>query len=182
MIILGITGQPVAGKDTVADYLTKTRGFKKYTFGDILREEMKALDLPMDRSSMSKYATEMKAKFGNDYLCYGIFKKIDGDSTTPGVRSTMEVKAFREKYGSDFKLVFVDATIENRYKWAQARQREGDLVTFEQFKLEEERERNGVTGSQEVDKVVEMADIIIKNDSSIEDLYKKVDEMIQNLK
>lgn len=181
MIILGITGQPVAGKDTIADYLTKTRGFKKYTFGDILREEMKTLNLPMDRSSMSKYATEMKSKYGNDYLCYGIFKKIDGNTTTPGVRSTMEVKAFREKYGNNFKLIFVDATIENRFKWAQARQREGDMVTFEQFKLEEERERNGATGSQEVDKVIEMADITIQNNSTLEDLYKKVDDMIQKL-
>ncbi|MFZ2521962.1 MAG: AAA family ATPase [Minisyncoccia bacterium] len=69
MIVLGITGHPASGKDTIADYLV-TKRFAKYTFGDFLREEMRALNLPLDRASMSKYATDKKRELGNDYLCY----------------------------------------------------------------------------------------------------------------
>ncbi len=177
MIVIGITGHPVSGKDTVADYLV-TKGFQKFTFSDFLREEMRALNLPLDRATMSKYATEKKGKLGNDYLCYVIMKRITGNTVTPGVRSTEEVKTFRKELGDKFKLITVNAPIEKRYGWSRARQREGDQVSFEEFKRIEDQERNGSTGSQEVDKVIEMADITIQNDGTIEDLYRKVDNLI----
>ena len=181
MIVIGITGHPVAGKDTIGDYLV-TKGFKKYTFGDILREEMKLLNLPVDRSSMSKFSTERKAELGNDYLCYVMLKKISGDTVTPGVRSTEEVRTFRKELGQKFNLFVVEAPIEKRYEWSKERGKEGDNVTFEEFKRIEDQERNGSTGSQEVDKVIEMADFIIQNDGTKEDLYKKVDDLISSFK
>lgn len=176
MIVLGITGHPASGKDTIADYLV-TKGFQKFTFGDLLREEMRVLNLPLDRATMSKYSTERKNKLGNDYLCYVIMKKITGNTVTPGVRSTEEVKTFKKELGEKFKLIAVDAPIEKRYEWSSARQREGDLVSFEEFKRIEDQEKNEASGSHEVDKVIEMSDITIQNDGTIEELYKKVDNL-----
>ncbi|MFZ2521963.1 MAG: hypothetical protein WAX44_02185 [Minisyncoccia bacterium] len=105
-------------------------------------------------------------------------KRITGNTVTPGVRSTDEVRTFRKELGDKFKLITVNAPIEKRYAWSIARQRDGDQVTFEEFKRVEDLERNGSTGSQEVDRVIEMADIVIENDGTIEDLYKKVDDLL----
>lgn len=176
MKVIGITGHQVAGKDTIADYLN-TKGFSKYTMGDILREEMKELGLPQDRDSMNKYSTEIKLKHGNDYLAQQIIKKISGNSTIPGIRSIGEVETLRKELGDNFILLSVDAPIEKRFGWAQERKREGDEISFEKFKEQQEKERNHPSGAHRIDKVMEMADIVIENDGTKEDLYKKVDEI-----
>ena len=181
MIIIGITGNPSAGKDTVADYLVVNKNFKKYGLSDFLREEMTKLGLPLDRENMNKYSIGVKLKHGNDYLCYGVLKKISGDTAVPSVRSTSEVNTFRRELGDKFILLTINAPIEKRYEWAKVRQREGDSISFELFKEQEDRERNNPNGVHEVDKVVEMADVVIENDGTKEDLYKKVDELIKGL-
>lgn len=180
MIVLGITGYQVAGKDTIADHLS-AKGFVKYTMGDILREEMRELGLTLDRDSMNKYSTEVKTKNGNDYLARKIIRKISGDSTIPGIRSGLEVETFRKELGDKFVLLAVSAPIEKRFEWAQDRNREGDNVSFEKFKEQQEKERSSSSGVHEIDKVIEMADYTIENDGTKEDLYKKVDELILKL-
>ncbi len=180
MIVFGITGHPAAGKDTMADYMI-TKGFQKYTMGDVLREEMRSLGLPLDRVSMNKYGSERKKVSGNDYLCFEILKRIKGNSVIPGVRSTKEVETFKENLGDSFKMVYIEAPIEKRFEWAQDRNREGDNITFEQFKEQEERERNHESGSHEVDRVINISEIKISNDGTKEELYKKVDELINGL-
>jgi dephospho-CoA kinase len=180
MLILGITGQPASGKDTVADYL-KEKGFQKFTFGDILREEMTAIGLPLDRESMSKYSSEQKNKLGNDYLCFEILKRVKGNTTTPGVRSVKEVETFKKEIGEKFKLLTVQAPIEKRYEWIKLRQREGDNISYEKFKAQEEKERNDPSGAHEVDKVIELADFSIENNSTKEELFRKVDDLLLKL-
>lgn len=177
MKVIGITGHQVAGKDTIADYLS-SKGFTKYTMGDILREEMTSLGLPLDRDSMNRYSTEIKLKYGNDYLAHRILKKINGNSTIPGIRSTLEVETLRRELKDNFILLSVHAPIEKRYEWAQDRKREGDQISFEKFKEQQERESNAVSGVHEIDKVIDMADVTIENDGSKEDLYRKVDNLI----
>ncbi|MFZ2523314.1 MAG: AAA family ATPase [Minisyncoccia bacterium] len=180
MIVLGITGQPASGKDTIADYLID-RGFTKYTMGDIIRAEMRAIGLPLDRPSMSKFIEKKKREAGLDYICKIILTKLEDKTVVPGIRSTEEVKTFRKELGGQFTLIAVQTHIERRHKWATERNREGDQITLEQFKAQEDRERDNYVAGQEVDRVVEMADYVIDNDGTREDLYKKVDELIRKL-
>ncbi|HEY0220859.1 MAG TPA: AAA family ATPase [Candidatus Paceibacterota bacterium] len=147
MLILGITGQPAAGKDTIADYLV-TKGFEKFSMSDVLREEMADLGLPLDRDTIRVFAERRKADLGNDYLCHKILKKISRNSVIPSIRSTSEVKTFKEKLKNDFKLITVESPIEKRFEWAKERQREGDNITFEKFKEQEEKEKNSSSGSR----------------------------------
>lgn len=177
MKVIGISGHQVAGKDTIADYLS-TKGFSKYTMSDILREEMRELGLSLDRDSMNKYSTEIKLKNGNDYLAHKIIKKISGNSTIPGIRSGLEVETLRKELGDKFILVAVHALLEKRYEWAKDRNRDGDNVTFEKFVEQQEKERNSSHGVHEIDKVIEMADLQIENNGTKEELYRKVDELI----
>jgi hypothetical protein len=43
-LIIGISGWARAGKDTIADYLVKSHGFKKMSFADPMRESLLRLD------------------------------------------------------------------------------------------------------------------------------------------
>lgn len=180
MIVIGITGQPASGKDTIADYLTE-KGFTKFTMGDIIRAEMRGLGLPLDRPSMSSFIERKKREAGLDYICKIILTKLEDKTTVPGIRSTEEVKTFRKELGENFVLVAVQTHIERRHKWATERNREGDQITLEQFKAQEDKEKDDYASGLEVDRVIEMADHVIDNDGTVEDLYKKVDELISKL-
>lgn len=180
-IIIGITGHPASGKDTVADYLV-SRGFTKISMGDILREEMTVLQIPIDRSHMNDFAKKVRAERGNGYLSEEIVRRVKGDTTIAGVRNSSELKIFREGLGENFKLLAIETPLETRYERAKMRGRIGDSISFEQFKLEDERERAAQSGSHEVATVIASADVCLENDGTMEDLFKKVDDFVASLK
>lgn len=179
-IVIGITGHPASGKDTVADYLVSS-GFLKISGGDILRDQMIELGLPTDRSHVSEYARRAREEKGNGYLAQGMVTKISGNTVISGIRNMTEVSVFRDNLGERFRLVGVETPLEVRYERAQERGRVGDNISLEQFKLEDEKERSSVSGSHEVSIVIESADKVIQNDGTMEDLYKKVDDFLKTL-
>ena len=78
-------------------------------------------------------------------------------------------------------LVAVTAPIERRFKWAQKRGRITDSVTLEEFKDREHIESQGKSHEQNMTAVVEMADIILSNEGTLDELRKKVDDMARNI-
>ena len=180
MTILGITGHPASGKDTVADYLV-LKGFLKISMGDILREEMQKQGIPTDRAHVHEFVRDMRKKGGNSYPAHEVIKRIRGNTVTCGIRNTEEVRIFREKFATDFKFIAVDAPIDVRYPCAKERRRIGDDISFEQFEIEEERERAHDSGSHEVDLVMAQADFKIINDATKEDLFGKIDKVLSQI-
>ncbi|MBI3638667.1 AAA family ATPase [Candidatus Wolfebacteria bacterium] len=177
MKIIGITGHPGSGKDTIADYFI-AKGFHKISGGDILREEMSKLGIPADkRSRIHEFVAEMRKRYGNGYPSEETIKRINGNTVISGIRNTEEVKIFRERLGSDFKLIAVQAPLELRYERAKKRGRIDDDITIQNFKAEEDKERANDSGSHEVDLVIEMADFKIINDGSKEELFKALDKI-----
>ena len=176
MKIIGITGHPASGKDTVADFLVG-RGWNKVSGGDILREQMTELGIPIDRASMHEFVSGMRQKHGNGYLCEETMRRIQGETVISGIRNREEVQIFREKLGAqgaDFQLWAVEAPLRTRYEWAKERNRIGDEVSFEEFTRQEDLEKKANSGSHEVDLVIAGADLKIINDGTLEDLYIKV--------
>ncbi len=114
-------------------------------------------------------------------MCKLVIKKITGNTTIPGIRSVEEVNTLRKELGDQFKLVFIDASIENRYDRATKRSREGDNITFTEFKEQEEKERNNPNGAHAVDKVAMMADYIIQNNATTEDFYTETEKILLTL-
>ncbi len=180
LIIIGITGHPASGKDTVADYLV-ARGFSKVSGGDILREEMQKLEIPTDRSHLHEFVTEMRKRRGNGYLSEETIKRINGNTVISGIRNSEEVRVFREELGDNFKIIAVETPIEIRYQRAKERGRIGDNISFDQFSREEEREKAAESGSHEVNLVIATADTIIENNGTPEDLFQKVDKFLESI-
>lgn len=176
--VIGITGHPASGKDTIADYLA-TRGFTKISLGDVIREQMTALGIPLDREHMSEFARKMRAEKGNRYPVDDMVERITGDTVVAGIRNTSELEALKTVLGGSFTLIAVETPLAVRYERARLRRREGDEISFEQFKLEDERERAAQSGSHEVDLVIKAANTILANDGTMEDLFRKVDEFIK---
>ncbi len=177
MKIIGICGQPASGKDTVADFFV-SKGFAHISLGDTLREEMRKQDKPIDRAHMSVFAADAKKTRGMAYLAELAAGKVTGNTVISGIRGTAEVEFFRRRFGPDFTLLVIDAPLQTRYERSRKRNRAGDDISFEEFRRIEDHERSAVSGAQEVDKVIALADRTIDNSSSMEALMAKLEPLL----
>ena len=69
-----------------------------------------------------------------------------------------------------------------RYKRIKSRSSEKDNVTFEEFKLQEEKEKQSRDpNAQNLSKCILIADYKFDNNDSIEDLYDKVEKTVNKI-
>jgi len=175
-MIIGLTGMNGSGKTEVADYLKK-KGFSYFSLSDVIREKLKEEKKELSRENMIEKGNELREKFGPSVLAEGIAKKIKGNAVVDSIRNPEEIKRLsREK---DFTLLGIEAPIKIRYKRALVRKRIGEEITFEKFKELEEREKTGDENAQQLGTCMKMADFVIINEGTIDELHKKIDDLIE---
>ena len=179
-MIIGLTSLSGAGKTTVSEYLVK-KGFEYYSLSDILREELKKKGKEITRENLQEIGNELRRIHGNSVLAEKTLEKIrlGKNYVIDSIRNPSEIEALKKN--KDFSLVFIDAPISTRFNRIKARKREQDPETFEEFRKSEEKELQSKDSSnQQLIKCREMADINIINDSTIEELYQKIEKMLLN--
>lgn len=180
MTIIGITGHPSSGKDTAAEYVTK-QGFTHISLGDVIREEMRKVGLPVDRPSVRQFAITQRQTHGAFYPINLILTRLTDKTIITGFRNMAEVEYIKSRFPENFTLLAVEAPLRARYERAKVRNREGDNISFEEFCAHEEAERDNNPESHEVDKVMAQANYLIENAGSVEDLYLKLHEVLEEL-
>lgn len=179
-MIIGIVGSIASGKDTVADYL-KDRGFLSISLSDILRQIMKEEGIEVTTANMTEYGNNLRETKGHSFLALRALEKIgEQDAIVTSVRQVGEVLTLQER--PDFTLVKLDAPIEIRLERLIKRNRPGDVKDLEELKSIEAKQADGTGGSMNMNKCYEMATETIINDGTFEELYKKADKLISNLK
>jgi len=183
-MIIGLTGKNASGKGEVANYL-KTKGFVYYSLSDALREEATELGLDHSRDNLIKLGNELRQKHGPQYLAQQINNKIKNKSNSKNfvvdsVRSPFEAKELMKN--KDFLLLGIDAPIKLRFERLLERKRAGDVKTFGEFKKQEERENVNEKANQQLDATFALAGKVIVNDGSLEDLHKKIDNLLKEIK
>ena len=179
-LIIGLTGKNCAGKGTVAEYLVR-KGFVYYSLSDIIREELTKMGKEHSRGNMINSGNELRKEFGPGVLAIKTNEKIKNKNQNfaiDSIRSPFEVKELRKNKG--FFLVNVDAPLEIRFKRMLARNRAGDAKNIEELKIQEAEENKKLSTNQQVDKTIKMANSIIVNDSSFEELYKKIEKFLES--
>ena len=181
-MIIGITGTIGAGKGTIVDYLVKRRGFAHFSARALIVEEIEKRGLPVSRDSMVAVANDMRRKHSPSWVAEQLFARaqaLEGPAIIESLRTVGEVHKLQEQ--ENFLLLAVDADQKTRFARVQQRKdAQSDDVTFVQFAAQEAREMKNVDPTkQNLAGCIALADHVLRNDGTIEDLHEQVEGVLR---
>jgi dCMP deaminase len=180
-MIIGLTGKNGSGKTAVSDYL-KSRGFQYHSLSDAIRDEIKRRGEGITRDALIRVGNELREKFGSGVLAERILMTLEKEHNyvIDSIRNPSEVEALKRRDGFILLAVEADATI--RFERSRKRGRESAAQNFEQFMEEEARElESDNPAGQHLHATRAKADIAVANDGTIEELHRKLDELLPPL-
>lgn len=184
MKIIGITGTLGAGKGTIVDYLVKHRGFTHYSVRSYLGRIIKARGLEANRDTMVAVANELRAQNSPSFIAEELYREAvesGTDCIIESIRTVGEIQSLRAR--GNFHLFAVDADQELRYQRIVERASETDRVSFDTFRMNEEREMTATDpNKQNLSACMKLADFRFENNGSFEELYRQIDAALQQIK
>jgi len=182
-MIIGLTGMYCSGKDSVSEYLANKYGFIHSSLSDRIREELERRGVEITRDNLIKVANELREKFGHAILAertLNALKGKEGDYAINSIRHPAEVKELKKN--GQFFLVEVRAPLKMRFERIKERNREQDPKTLAELKEKEQLESQQSGPGQQLTNVIKMADCVVTNDGSLNELYKKLDKLVADLR
>ena len=180
-MIIGITGTIGAGKGTVVQELVGRYGFVHASARSFIEGELERRGLPLTRDHMASVANELRRLHHSAYIVEQLYAAAEargGDAVIESIRTLGEIALLREKPG--FILLAVDADPHVRYDRIRLRGSSTDDVTFERFLADEEREAHATDpGMQNLSGCRALADYVIENNGTREDLSQSVDRFME---
>lgn len=170
--IIGVIGQPLAGKDSVA-HILEGHGYTHVSTADMVRDYIRQHGLgETTRPLVGDTANALRAEHGGDYLVRLALEKHPRQVVISAIRAVNEAKRLQAAGG---RLVWVEAPQELRFARLKARGRVGDDVTLAEFVEQEERESaNPDPNAQSVGSLRPLADLVIENTGDLELLREQV--------
>ena len=179
--IIGLVGRIGSGKDTVAHYLIKNRGFRVIGLGDLVRAKAKRREIEPTRKNISKISKEFSDKFGIEFWSRQAITKLKGlngeNFIINGLRRLEDYNNVKSTF-KNFKFILVDAKSKTRYSRIRKRDRVGDPTSYKAFR---DQEKNELKLYKNFDETLKQVDFVIDNNSTLEDLYKNVDSIISKV-
>ena len=177
-MIIGLTGTNGSGKTIVADYL-KSKGFAFHSLSDEIREELRRQGPEATRERLIEMGNQLRAEYGPAVLAERIKTKLrpDRNYVIDSIRNPYEIESLRAT--GDFHLLGLDAAQQTRYERVQQRGGPRAPASLEEFVEQEERELHSDNpASQQLRACFDLADETVRNDSTIEELNKRIDAIV----
>jgi len=174
MQAIAFTGLPGSGKSE-AVAVAERQGWTVIRMGDEVRAEARRRGMEPSDDNLGGIADDLRQREGMDVWARRSLPDSDGDVVIDGIRNIEEVEFFREEL-DDFVLVAIHTSPETRYQRLQERGRSDDSVSFDELKKRDERELGWGIGN-----VVAMADVVIVNEGSMEELHDKVTGLLAGM-
>ncbi len=183
-IVFGLTGKNASGKGTVADILKQNK-FTYHSLSDALRDELNLLGKEETRENLIEIGNKLREEGGPGVLADKLMSKLDTakNHIVDSIRNPSEVDSLKQKSSlRKFFLISVDADARLRYDRLCTRGRIGDSDSWKKF-VEQERQEDTSDdpNKQQLSKTMSMADYIIDNSGTLDELEEQVKKIISNL-
>jgi dephospho-CoA kinase len=180
MKIVSIVGMPGAGKSEVARVF-EGKGFTRIRFGDVTDLEIRNRGLELNEKNERHVRELLRRELGMSAYAKLNLPAIDaalktGDVAIDGLYSWEEYLFLKEHYGEGFMAVAVWSSPATRYQ-RLARRKERTLTGEEAAGRDKAEIENINKGGP-----IAMADFTVLNESSLSNLRKEVDRVIDQLK
>lgn len=173
MKAIGFCGLPGSGKSSSIDAIRDLG--EVVTMGDVVRNEARKRCIELSDDNLGKIAKELREKHGPEILaekCVELINNINSEVVfIDGVRSIFEVNVFKKSW--KFPLIAINLDDKSRFKRLSERGRSDDPKSIEELKERDKREVG--FGLEDV---IDRADYIVFNNSTIEDLKRKTKEIV----
>jgi len=180
-IILIITGLPGAGKTAASSHIRKT-GIPVFLTGDVIREEMKKRGMEFNNANSERVAVEVRKEHGMDYPSRKTAEKIEKLDEelvcVDGPRDMYEIRYFARI--AMVMIAIIKSPDRVRYQRLVRAGGYKKPKSYEEFlwRANEELKR----GMKEVIGTREYEKHVIINDSTKEEMYKKIDILIEEIR
>jgi dephospho-CoA kinase len=179
MTVIGTVGLPGSGKGEAAE-VAREHGIPVVTMGDVIRQECR--DRGLDpKTHHGEIAQKLREENGPAAIAERslpmIENSLEGNDTVlvDGLRSGVELDAFRERFGDDFFLVSIEAPFEVRKDRLESRGRDASAEEGGES-LEERDERELGFGMGEV---MERADATIDNTDTLAAYRERIETLLR---
>ena len=172
---IGLTGTNSAGKGETAAFFV-SRGYGYRSLSDVIRERLSAEGLEANRDNLIRKGNELRREGGPDILARLAMAGLRPPAVIDSIRNPMEIAYLKARPG--FTLLAIEAPVPVRFERAVRRGRNESAATLEDFARKEDEERGSEPGAQQLDACIALADAIILNDGTIEDLHRQLEALL----
>ena len=170
----------MSGKDTTANYLAEKYSAAHFRFSHILDDILRMLSLDVSRRNEIDLGLGLRKIFGEHVLVNALQARAKSSQNEIIVVNGIRMDEFEVVKGWDSaKIIYITAPIETRFeRYKQRHEKADDAATgIDAFAAQEKEPTEvGIPG------LGAKADFRIDNTGTLEDLYKKTDEIIKGLK
>src|SRR5487761_20912 len=178
-LVICVTGMPGSGKSTISE-VAQNLGFEVFRMGDDVRMETERRKLKPSDENLGAIMLELRQQHGPVAIASLSKQRIEKDSKSKfvvidGVRNMNEFLEFK-KLGTAL-LVTVHASPERRFQFLKARGRSDSPSNWGSFESRDRRELSVGVGE-----TIALADEIIPNDGSLQELKASSEKMFSAIK
>ena len=180
-MLIGLTGRNASGKSTIVNWFSN-KGLKTSSCSNSIRAWLAEQDIEPTRDALIEGGRELRRKGGAGVLAEMLLEILDGeDAVIDSIRTPGEVEALRKR--DDFILIEVRANTETRWERLQSRARPGDPLDKGTFIEQENAEAVAKDAAgQALNATAELADLVILNDGTEQELLSDLEELYMKFK
>lgn len=174
--IIAIVGKIGVGKDEAAKYLSTKLNWPIFQISSPLKDEVKKRGLELNRENIQKIGVEFAQKYGDDYIARLALESCDENMIVSGPRQLGQISFFKKN--TQFVMINITAKDHLRFERVKNRNSVNEAGTLEEF-VKDEIEKDSSGPVQRVEDCIKLADYSVDNDSTLEKLFKKLDEILE---
>ncbi|SRR5260221_6717128 len=171
--VIALVGPLASGKGTLIELLQE-KGYESVSLSDEVREKASIWGLTPTRENLQNVGDKLRKSFGLSILAELVGQKIAKNPKVnfviDGVRNPGELQYLKKEF--DAYSIGITASPQKRFALIKKRKRQGDPLTWEEFKKAEERDRGVGQESygQQVQACLDASDVVIDNNGTLRQL------------